>query len=324
MPRKILILTTKNDISTNKVINWCKYLSGDDCEINRLNLDAIKINSSLTIDNKNSFRSFLSIKDVDFDFIWYRRGNFIQNYGNLESNLKPFLINQLNTEVRKYLLALLNFPEHKTLGSFNQEMSKNKIIDLNDAKEFGLNVPSTFITNSKEDLLKFMKKDKIYINKPIHENIDIDINTNLKYISKPICFVTKEDLDSLSNFFFPMLFQEYIQKKYELRVFYLNGKLYTLKINSQMNPNTIIDFRNFDIKSMPRFEKFAIDSKLGKKIKLFMQKKQYDTASLDFIKCKNNLVYFLEINPCGQFDFVSEYGYFNLENKIAKILLYGK
>lgn len=58
-----------------------------------------------------------------------------------------------------------------------------------------------------------------------------------------------------------------------------------------------------------------------KKIQKFMNKIGLKTGSIDVILTPENEFYFLEINPTGQFGWVSQNCNFYLEKEIAKFLI---
>lgn len=84
--------------------------------------------------------------------------------------------------------------------------------------------------------------------------------------------------------------------------------MYTMAIFSQLDPDSTLDFREVDVNGahpnrmapykLPRIVRLKID-KLMKKLKL-------ESGSIDMIVTPDNEYYFLEVNPVGQFNFVSE------------------
>jgi glutathione synthase/RimK-type ligase-like ATP-grasp enzyme len=120
--------------------------------------------------------------------------------------------------------------------------------------------------------------------------------------------------------FIPSLIQEKIEKKYEIRIFYIDGETYTIAIFSSTNKRTSIDFRKYDFNKPNRMVPYILPEDIYDKIKLLMKKLNLSTGSIDMIKNEDNY-YFLEINPIGQLGMVSYCGNFYLEKKIAKFLI---
>ena len=52
-----------------------------------------------------------------------------------------------------------------------------------------------------------------------------------------------------------------------------------------------------------------------------MQKLQLISGSIDLIKSTDDNYYFLEVNPTGQYDWVSVYGNYDLHRIIAEFLI---
>lgn len=70
--------------------------------------------------------------------------------------------------------------------------------------------------------------------------------------------LTPEIIKTLPRIFNPIMVQRKIEKKYELRVFYLDEKFYSSVIFSQSNKKTMIDFRNYDNENPNRVCPFSL------------------------------------------------------------------
>jgi glutathione synthase/RimK-type ligase-like ATP-grasp enzyme len=128
-------------------------------------------------------------------------------------------------------------------------------------------------------------------------------------------------LDALPNNFSLSAFQEEIQKKYEIRVFYFFGKIYSMAIFSQNDSQTKTDFRIYNISKPNRNVPYSLPISVASKVKHLMKKLGLETGSIDLIKSINDEYIFLEVNPVGQFGMVSKPCNYNLEYIIAKKLI---
>jgi glutathione synthase/RimK-type ligase-like ATP-grasp enzyme len=120
--------------------------------------------------------------------------------------------------------------------------------------------------------------------------------------------------------FFPSLFQQKIEKKYELRVFYLNNVFYSMAIFSQNDMKTKIDFRNYNYKTPNRNVPYKLPLEIESKLHLLMLQLELTTASIDLIVDLNENYVFLEVNPDGQFGMISYPCNYYLEKEIANQL----
>lgn len=118
--------------------------------------------------------------------------------------------------------------------------------------------------------------------------------------------------------FSPSLLQEYIDKDYEVRSFYLKGAIYSMAILSQANSNTAIDFRKYDVVRPNRYVPYKLPDVLEKKMKTIMDLLKLVCGSFDIVKSTGGSYYFLEINPYGEFELLSRSCNYNLEYKYAK------
>ena len=97
-----------------------------------------------------------------------------------------------------------------------------------------------------------------------------------------------------------------------------------MAIFSQQKESTSIDFRNYDVKNPNRYVPFSIPKSIESKLKLFMKKLDLKTGSIDLIVTPNDEYVFLEVNPVGQFDFVSVNCNYYIEKEIAIALSKGR
>ncbi len=113
---------------------------------------------------------------------------------------------------------------------------------------------------------------------------------------------------------------EYIEKAYEIRVFILGDKLFSMAIFSQKNEQTKTDSRKYDYHNPNRMVPYLLPNLIERKLKALFKQLSLGTGSVDLIKSKNNEYYFLEINPDGQYGFMSETCNYNLDYEIANYL----
>jgi len=118
--------------------------------------------------------------------------------------------------------------------------------------------------------------------------------------------------------FFPSLIQNNIEKKYDLRIFYLNRKFYASAIISQNDNQTTIDFRKYNMEKSNRIIPFKLPDYIEMQLVKLMDLLNYKSGSIDMIYTKEKEYIFLGINPVGQFAQVSEPCNYYLERKVAE------
>jgi ATP-GRASP peptide maturase of grasp-with-spasm system len=310
----ILILSESSDFTTYKVVKCLEYLGKKVLIINEND----KINTVTIINDKILIKIGLNeIYINDLEGYWFRRGNFCFNE-IITSDFPVEISNDILIEQGALLdllhSILLKVPNLSTI--FNADL--NRVSTIFKAKECGFLVPKIAILNTKIELLEFKKKHKRIIIKPILNGLSV-VKNNKLYITYTSIF-SENDITSLPNEFIPTLFIEYIEKQYELRVFYLDGDCFCLATFSQGDPKTEIDFRKYNKEKPNRNASYCLPDFIKNALKILMTNLMLKTGSIDIIVTPKNEFVFLEINPVGQFlniDYLCNYG---LPSKIAKYL----
>lgn len=307
----ILIVSNNNEKSTSDVIEWLLYYRVEFERINETNQIDINYNNKDNIIIKSNSKT---IKFKDIKSFWYRRGRF-HSINKIYQNVDKYIANHELGEWNKVNELLMLFLQMKNgIGDFFvNEINKNYVLHI--ASTVGLKTPKTLITNTKKDVITFFSKERI-INKTIANVLSFKEDKKF-YTNKTVEIKTK----SLSAQFYPSLFQELLEKKYELRVFYLKGMFFSCAIFSQNDEKTMIDFRNYDYQKPNRTVPFSLPLEIKKKLNLLMKRLNLNSGSIDIIVTPANEFYFLEVNPVGQFGMVSTTCNYYLEKIIAKTLM---
>lgn len=318
----IVIVSQENDSSTNDVMDWLYAWNKKVVRINETDT----INSfSLQIDDNDLSLIFRcgnkEFKISDVDYFWFRRGGFVFDVSFLTkiephfyTYLKEHLSDECNT-MKDFLVYLLN--KKPSLGNYYQG-NANKLISLYVAQKVGMEIPNTIISSAKEDLLHFYKNQKSSITKFIQDVLCFNCQGYRYYTNTSL--VEKNDIKKMRGTFFPSLLQKEIHKRYELRIFYLKGKCYSMAIFSQEDKQTVIDFRNYNDQIPNRYVPYKLPHNIEDKIDKFMHKMNLDTGSIDMIVTPDLKYIFLEVNPVGQYDMVSVPCNYYLHKKIAQTI----
>ncbi len=311
----ILISSINYEASTSEVAEWLLFNNDEFAILTETNL----INE-LFIVQSNDNACDIEIKTsngqkINYDSIdsmWYRRDAF--HYKNQSTiNIKYFSNNAKEewSVIKEFLM--LNFRGKIILGNYSNR-DVNKLQVLKSAKEAGLNIPDTIICTDKNSLINKIKNRRI-INKHISNVVNVNFKNKL-YTNRTI----EISVDSIPEVFFPSLFQNLIEKKYELRIFFLNNAFYAMAIFSQADRKTEIDFRNYNYSKPNRYVPFILPQSIKVKLRRLMKKLELNTGSIDMIVTPTDEYVFLEINPSGQFGMVSYPCNYYLEREIANYI----
>lgn len=306
----VLIFSNSEDQSSNHVIDWLLYFG---ISFDRTTFSKFCKSKTLTFSIHNDGISKISNCNSSYGSIWFRRGEGrYENASNAESVKALLQQKRDDTIVLTFTLKSLTKNSTFWLSSFNST-SINKLDVLIHAKKIGLKIPPSIITNRRYELLSFIEKNGTALCKSTSENFIFTSKLESSY-SQPIAIIDTEKIDKISETFFPSFFQKFIKKKYDIRVFYLNGDFYSMAIF-----NNSPDFRTSY--STNRNVPYSLPSKVSYKLDKLMQLLGLNTGSIDLIKGIDGEYYFLEINPNGQFGMVSQPCNYNLEKKVALLLI---
>jgi ATP-GRASP peptide maturase of grasp-with-spasm system len=327
----LLILSEEFDVTTNEVIDWLEYFKIPFIRVNNTSLitiEHIEINNNsiswnLTISEKFN-NKLTKVNSEQIKAFWYRRGEFLIN-NEVQVTEEVYnrsypIINKLQkyiTSSQKNLVDFLylNLNNFKHLGYFHDNFTI-KIHNQLVASNCGLSIAASAIINNKCDLNKFRAKYDKCITKGIHDNgfgiinkIDVTCLTQL---------IDDTNLENLPDDFGASFVQEYIEKLFELRIFFMDGEFYSAAIFSQEDEKTKIDFRNYNYDKPNRLVPYNLPSIIEEKIICFMNALKMNTGSIDIIVSKNMEYLFLEVNPVGQFGWISDKCNYKIEKNIAE------
>lgn len=316
----IVIISDDNDNSTNEVIDWLIFLKKKYYRINR--------ETSIDLSRFSLSNSLLSVKvngmDIGcLDGFWYRRGNIVVKNPPIK-----LLDNQFNEQLKSHLVSekkqvsycvykYLRDKAKNKIGDFYTTINLNKQEVLSKAKKVGLKIPDTIITSEKKVLIEFSKEHKKIITKAIGDVESFHLKGD-GYIYTYTNLINQ--INDIPECFFPSLFQKAIDKKYELRIFFLNSKFYSMAIFSQLDSQTEVDFRNYNNTIPNRYVPFKLNFQIEIRLKRLMKLLKLETGSIDMIIDEKDNYYFLEVNPVGQYGMVDKACNYNLSKKIAVAL----
>ncbi len=301
----VLILSVEEDQSTMNVIEWLVLMNQPFVLLHPDDLINFSFNNKKYYIEVNNRK--LNLDDIKS--FWYRRGFItLKKIQNTKKELDWIVLDE-NKSILDFLYFLLENKLHINKRSDN---SINKLTTLIIAEKCGLLIPKSYYNSSE-----FGKEKKI--TKTIVGSASF-IKDNKVYMMFTKTISNKELTE---NYEFKYT-QERILKKYELRIFYLHDKLWSMAIFSQKDNQTKVDFREYNLIKPNRNVPYSLPNHIEKKIKNLMKTLDINSGSIDMIVSKENKYIFLEVNPIGQFGMTSYPCNYKIEKEIAKYLIHEK
>jgi len=298
MKKYILIVTSTYDTTVDFLIQ--KY----SVKYNtiRLNLDELeKYKISITDDYiyYEDTQSNLIIKDLfrQIKSIYFRK-IFLPSLNDYEEKYR----NYMQKEIYNFIIGFVDSFEGKVLSkpTFLRQI-ENKIYQLFIAKKLGFKCPKSIISNDSNFINKKIESYR-WIAKPlstgkITENKHVMTNT----VNKKI------DNIELS----PTYFQTKIEADYELRITFIDNTFYTVKITSNQ-----VDWRN---NNNAIYEFIDTPKIIFDECMKFINYTNLKFGAFDYM-VKDNIYYFLECNPNGQWLWLENKLNLDISYKIMRYL----
>lgn len=347
MTKNVLIVAHFYEPNVNKVIsklndrkiNWIRFNTET---FPLLTSGSWKLDNSNDLDLSFSFDNKL-IHINDITSVWYRRFGKFMLPESFNEQERIFATGESQTFIR----TLFNSTNALWVNAREAEIKSNdKPFQLIKAREVGFEIPKTLITNNPNEVVNFYNQSTTKIifkplsgvsYQPIDYTKEVYDSYSHKFKIKPYIaktpsnnpivftqFLDDKKIKQIENVqFSPLIFQEYIDKKYELRITVVGQQIFACKIYSQDFEETSVDFRKFALleKKIPKHEKENLPIEIQDKILLLMNKLGLVFGCIDMIVTPNDEYIFLEINPSGQWLWIEEFTDFKITDALVDILV---
>jgi len=173
----------------------------------------------------------------------------------------------------------------------------NKLLQLRIAREVGLEVPRTLMTNDPEAVRTFRAEHGPIVAKMLTplsvgmEQQPLSVRTNL---------VRDEDLEHLDSLrHAPMVFQELVKKEVELRVACVGARAFAGAIDARRSERGRVDWRSArpdEVCWLPG----ELPADVAARLRALLERLGLRQGAVDLIRTPTGRHVFLEINPVGE------------------------
>lgn len=259
--------------------------------------------ASLSISN---VEILFSIEQIDRELTLYDRGWLRRHPTPSLAQFDARDQTVLSREYRYFIIAILELASERVDWINSLEAThriNNKIYQLRIARDAGFNIPNSRLTTSPQAAKSFIcaMGGEALIKGLTPMSWDEDGKSLSAFSSK-----VNEDhfAPYLSLPHYPLYLQEYVSKKYEVRILVMGKTYASMKIDSQKSIETAVDWRIGFMTGNVAGEAMEIPLLVKSKIQRFMILAGLATASLDFIVTELEEWVFLECNESGNFLFL--------------------
>jgi len=298
MHPEFLIFTNKSDLTSDYIIR----------EIRKRNLRGIRINTEefhLTkIIHNIKTGSVLQFGEEKIELkkiksAYFRRPLFPDvRYENLSSSSLRYIQEEWNYMLRSIYLEL----EDKWFSHPNNiVLAEDKPKQLRLAKEIGFSVPETVVTNDVSSVKRLFETGDV-IAKPLKQSLLEDDNTLGKVIfTSTINSLSEIDEDALR--IAPVIFQQKLHKKFDIRVTVVENAVFSVIIKSQEFEKTKTDWRHSSVVELEH-EVFNLPSDIEEYCRIIVRRLGLRFGAIDLVLDELDRFWFLECNPNGQWAWI--------------------
>ena len=207
---------------------------------------------------------------------------------------------------RDNIIALMNCSRRRVNDFYRAQNAENKAIQLFEAQRLGLLVPKTCMSNSPVEIREFIETypPGRCLAKPFRSGswkLDEQILVGYSAIVSLGDLPSERILQSC-----PMIFQEYIDKRFDVRVTCFGQQLCAVRLDSQRDHRSRVDWRTISPRHL-NIEEIEIPADVSQACKALLNSLGLLFGCIDFAVSNDQEWYFLEINQMGQFLFIEQF-----------------
>lgn len=311
---KILILTKKTDLEADLLgiqflkhgLEYIKILE-EDIPVKFRHSFSTGIRNEFTIQSGNRRLDLKDIRVVLFRYFDLKFLNYLSDVYHIYY-------------IQQWYHTFLNFQRILNCTWINDPQmtmkAENRLNQLMLAQDLGFKIPNTTITNDPIEAKMFLKKNpKSTLVKVLHHH-EINIDDKLfRFLS------TKIDKNHLSKFeeliYAPVIFQSEIKKQSEFRITIVGNKLFACEITATDKNYT--DLHTVNAKNL-KYKEVNLDKNLSHLCFKFNKELGLLISSIDLIVDKKGDIYFLEVNPIGDWNWIEKHINLPITNSVFNLI----
>ena len=281
----------------------------------RFNTDSFPWSSRVSADESKVLLISSPVTSVDFSKIsavWYRREATSRLPGSLDKDARASILK----EIRCFLTSVYKYVETAPWVDrlSNIDNAEHKILQLRIARECGLRVPETLMTNDPDKARKFLRAAR---QPAIVKTLSpFSVRRGKDEMTIFTTTVNTADAKALSGLrFCPLIFQRKIEKSFDLRVTIVGDDVFPVTIDSRRFSQDNTDWRHIP-KPEQYCTQFDIPKKLHQQLRRLMSYYGLHYGAIDLLLTPGGKFYFLELNPCGDWSWLPK----DTQNEVASSL----
>lgn len=262
------------------------------------------------------------LRVADAQAVWIRQ--FDPGSG-LPSELEPHLRHAAILESRAVLFGLLESLEGFVLDPLaHVRRAESKELQLRLARRLGLAIPRTCITNDPEAARAFAESCPGGAVAKMLEPPRLPARAAGDDAPRGTLHTSALDAAALARLadlrFCPMVFQERLAKRRELRVTVAGRRVFTAELDSAAIPGAEIDWHREPERTLGAWRECALDADTETRLLALLDELGLQYGAFDLVHTHDERLVFLEVNPGGQYHWLEAHAGLPISVALAEVL----
>lgn len=303
---KVLILTNKTDITADFVVIELQKRGREYIRFNTEDFPGRTFGSICPTDDHNAC-SFENNKGKfnlnEISSIWYRRpGIPLPDDTITDQGIRAFCSKESNEFLETIWFFFKGLWVSYPPSIFH---AQNKLYQLGIAKRLGFQVPRTLSTNDPRKAMEFIKTalSKVVVKAVRQGVLKVGDQENVIFTNE----VTEKDIEALMDVkYCPVIFQEYIPKRFDLRVTVVGSRVFAVEIHPNSKVlNSEFDWRRGDQETL-LYRIHTLPEDIESLCVNLLEALDLNFGAIDLVYSDTGDYFFLEINPNGQWAWLEQ------------------
>lgn len=249
---------------------------------------------------------------------WHRR---LEIGGKLPKTMDKRLRMPSIEESRRVLLGMFaSLPCFTIDPAARLRHAEHKELQLEVARQVGLDVPRTLVTNDPDSVRAFWDEcSGAVVAKMMTGFAVLEEGREMVVFTNPLAEADLAALDQLV--LCPMTFQERLEKALELRVTIVGERVFAASVDSSRFEKSKTDWRREGLALIADWKPYALPADVERHLLALMDAFGLNYGAIDVIVTPEGRHVFLEVNPAGEFFWLDRDGGMPISEAIADVML---
>jgi hypothetical protein len=198
-------------------------------------------------------------------------------------------------------------------------LAQRKIQQLSRAAAMGFAIPDTRVTNDPDEVLAlFRHHEGRIVSKLLGTGLRRSFEGRLRRYTERVDVRHLADSESIR--LAPAIYQECLDKEFEVRVTVVGDEVYAAAIRSQATNRTRLDWRRYDRSGTP-IDEHQLPDGIRDRCLALVAGYGLGYGAIDLVVTRDGRYVFLELNPAGQYLWIEDATQLPISDAIARRLL---